>query len=221
MVYSDSVSTMDESVHCSHCGASISSEQKYCPCCGELCDVNGWEECGKDRCGNCHSWLKDGDKYCRICGTKVGDGKYEPFQNIIQCIYGPMPVERTHKCRKCGYTWTTIQMIDREYYCPQCGGKAPYKQHEEKTDYVFIPSKRNKLQQEVAKIQLKVKIPNEISVAELAARVNKTVPEIIRRLMRIGTFASASDIIDYDTAASVAMELNCKVEKEGSTSDKD
>jgi bacterial translation initiation factor 2 (bIF-2) len=32
--------------------------------------------------------------------------------------------------------------------------------------------------------------------------------------MKLGVFASVSEIIDYDTAALVAMELGCKVEKE-------
>ncbi|MCR5608442.1 MAG: hydrogenase maturation nickel metallochaperone HypA [Lachnospiraceae bacterium] len=77
------------------------------------------------RCGNCHAFLKDGAKYCSICGTKAGDGAYEPFEDIMQCIYGPMPEERTHVCEDCGYTWTTMAMIDNEEFCPECGGKAP------------------------------------------------------------------------------------------------
>lgn len=72
----------DNGVHCSHCGASLKKFDKFCPGCGILCDANGWIACGKDRCGNCHSLLVSGDKYCRLCGTKVGDGKYEPFQKI-------------------------------------------------------------------------------------------------------------------------------------------
>ena len=38
--------------------------------------------------------------------------------------------------------------------------------------------------------------------------------EIIKRLMGVGVMASISDIIDYDTAALVAMEIGAKVEKE-------
>lgn len=66
------------------------------------------------KCGNCHEYLREGDKYCRYCGTKRGDGKFEPYQNIMQCIYGPMPVERVRKCTKCKKTWKTKLMIDNE-----------------------------------------------------------------------------------------------------------
>ena len=72
-----------------------------------------------------------------------------------------------------------------------------------------------KLQLEIArKAQTKVTIPDEISVGELASRMKKTASEVIKQLIKLGVFASVSDVIDYDTAALVAMELNCKVEKE-------
>lgn len=75
--------------------------------------------------------------------------------------------------------------------------------------------KMNRLQLEIAKkAQLKVEIPDEISVGELATRMKKSAAEVIKCLMKMGTFASVSDIIDYDTAALVAMELGCKVEHE-------
>ncbi|MBQ9685194.1 MAG: translation initiation factor IF-2, partial [Oscillospiraceae bacterium] len=61
---------------------------------------------------------------------------------------------------------------------------------------------------------LKVQIPDEISVGELASRMKKTASEVIKQLFKMGVFASVSEIIDYDTAALVAMELGCKVEKE-------
>ena len=75
--------------------------------------------------------------------------------------------------------------------------------------------KMNRLQLEIAKKQpLKVQIPDEISVGELASRMKKTASEVVKQLMKLGVFASVSEIIDYDTAALVAMELGCKVEKE-------
>ena len=73
--------------------------------------------------------------------------------------------------------------------------------------------KMQKLQLEIAKKQqLKVSIPDEISVGELASRMKKTAAEVIKRLIKMGVFASVSDIIDYDTAALVAMDMNCLVE---------
>ena len=75
--------------------------------------------------------------------------------------------------------------------------------------------KMNRLQLEIAKKQpLKVQIPDEISVGDLAVRMKKTASEVVKQLMKLGVFASVSEIIDYDTAALVAMELGCKPEKE-------
>ena len=75
--------------------------------------------------------------------------------------------------------------------------------------------KMNRLQLEIArKQQLTVHIPDEIGVGELATRMKKSAGDVIKQLMKLGVFASISDVIDYDTAALVAMELGCKVEKE-------
>ena len=73
----------------------------------------------------------------------------------------------------------------------------------------------NRLQLEVAKkATLKVMIPDEISVGELANRMKKTGAEVVRQLIKLGVMASVSDIIDHDTAALVAIEMGCKVETE-------
>ena len=62
---------------------------------------------------------------------------------------------------------------------------------------------------------LTVEIPAEISVGELASRMKKTAAEVVRWLvMNLGEMKSASDIIDYETAALVAEEFHCKVQKE-------
>ena len=72
-----------------------------------------------------------------------------------------------------------------------------------------------RLQFEIAKkAPVKVQIPDEISVGELASRMKKTGAEVVRQLIKLGVMASLSDVIDYDTAALVAMELGCKVEHE-------
>jgi translation initiation factor IF-2 len=72
-----------------------------------------------------------------------------------------------------------------------------------------------RLQFEVAKkAPVKVQIPDEISVGELASRMKKTGAEVVKQLIKLGVMASLSDVIDYDTAALVAMELGCKVEHE-------
>ncbi len=91
----------------------------------------------------------------------------------------------------------------------QQGQAASAKRRQEERD------KMQKLQLEIAKKQqLKVMIPDEINVGELASRMKKSAGEVIKRLIKLGVFASVSDVIDYDTAALVAMEFGCKVEKE-------
>ncbi len=75
--------------------------------------------------------------------------------------------------------------------------------------------KLRRLQLEIAKkTPLTVKIPDEISVGELASRMKKTGAEVVKCLMRNGVMASLSQIIDFDTAAITAEEMGCKVERE-------
>ena len=77
--------------------------------------------------------------------------------------------------------------------------------------------KRLQRQQQMAalkKIPVKVMIPDEISVGELASRMKRTAADVIKGLIKLGVMASISEIIDYETAAIVAEEMGCKVEKE-------
>ena len=75
--------------------------------------------------------------------------------------------------------------------------------------------KMRRLQLEIAKkAPVKVMIPDEISVGELASRMKKTGAEVVKCLMKNGVMASLSQLIDFDTAAIIAEEMGCKVEKE-------
>ena len=75
--------------------------------------------------------------------------------------------------------------------------------------------KLRRLQMEVArKAPTVVKIPDEITVSDLASRMKKTVAEVIKCLMKNGVMAAMNQTIDFDTAEFVATELGCKVEKE-------
>ena len=75
--------------------------------------------------------------------------------------------------------------------------------------------KLRRLQMEVArKAPLTVKIPEEITVGELASRMKKTAGEVIKCLMKNGVMAGINQTIDFDTAEFVAVEMGCKVEKE-------
>lgn len=69
-------------------------------------------------------------------------------------------------------------------------------------------------QRQKQQIQLKVSIPDEISVGELASRLKKTGAQVVGKLMQLGVMASMSDVIDFDTASLVALEFNAKVEHE-------
>ena len=75
--------------------------------------------------------------------------------------------------------------------------------------------KMRRLRMEVIKkTPLLVKIPDEITVGELASRMKKTAAEVIKALLKNGVMASINQAIDFDTAEYVATELGCKVEKE-------
>ncbi len=75
--------------------------------------------------------------------------------------------------------------------------------------------KIKKLQQQVQKKQqITVMIPDEISVGELASRMKRTGADVVKQLIKLGVMASVSDVIDYDTAAVVALEMGAKVERE-------
>ncbi len=64
------------------------------------------------------------------------------------------------------------------------------------------------------KAQLKVQIPDEITVGELAQRLKVTASQVIKKLMSVGIMAGITETIDFDTASLVAEELGAKVEKE-------
>ena len=75
--------------------------------------------------------------------------------------------------------------------------------------------KMRRLQREVQKkAPVKVSIPDEISVGELASRLKKTASEVIKALMKMGVMAAVSEVIDFDTASLVAMEFGAKIERE-------
>ena len=102
------------------------------------------------------------------------------------------------------------QKINSKRSQQQRSGKQSAKRRQEEQ-----AQKMRRLQQEAArKAPVKVQIPDEITVGELASRMKKTGAVVVKNLMKMGVMASMSDVIDYDTAALVAMELGCKVEKE-------
>lgn len=64
------------------------------------------------------------------------------------------------------------------------------------------------------KKQLEIKIPDTITVGELANRLKVTAAKVIGVLFPLGIMASVNEEVDFDTASLVAEELGAKVEKE-------
>lgn len=102
------------------------------------------------------------------------------------------------------------------------GGKQAKGQNKKKRGSFQGSKSRNEEQEKMRRLQLEiakkapltVHIPDEISVGELASRMKKTGAEVVKQLIKLGVMASISQVIDYDTAALIAMELGCKVEHE-------
>ncbi|HEX3025703.1 MAG TPA: translation initiation factor IF-2 [Clostridia bacterium] len=101
---------------------------------------------------------------------------------------------------------------------PQAKQKIRQKSADRRPPYSRKSSEAEKMRrlalEKQKKPQLKISIPEEISVGELAARLKVTASQVIKKLMAMGVMASISQIIDFDTAGVVAMELGAKFEKE-------
>ena len=63
------------------------------------------------------------------------------------------------------------------------------------------------------KPQLRIQVPEEITVGELAEMLHMTAAEVIKKLFALGQMATVNEVIDYDTAEIVATELGAKCEK--------
>ncbi len=68
--------------------------------------------------------------------------------------------------------------------------------------------------EKLKKMPVKITLPDEISVGELASRLKKTAAEVIKKMMMLGMPATVNQIIDYDTAYLVADEFGAKITKE-------
>ena len=71
-----------------------------------------------------------------------------------------------------------------------------------------------RIEAERAKKTLVITVPEEITVADLAAMLKRTAAEVVKKLFTLGMMATVNQVIDYDTAEIVATELGAKVKKE-------
>ena len=102
------------------------------------------------------------------------------------------------------------------------GGKGNKQQKQQQNNKFKGNKSKNEEQEKMRRLQMEVarkaptvvKIPEEITVGELASRMKKTVGEVIKCLMKNGIMAAMNQTIDFDTAEYVATEMGCKVEKE-------
>lgn len=85
---------------------------------------------------------------------------------------------------------------------------------------IHARSKKETEQQRLARIaeqrkkqQIKIQVPDEITVSELSALLRMTATEVIKKLMSLGVMATVNEVIDFETAEIVATELGAVVEK--------
>ncbi len=62
--------------------------------------------------------------------------------------------------------------------------------------------------------QLKITIPDEITIGELATRLKQQATKVIAKFMAMGEMHTINDVVDFDSASLIAEEFNVKVERE-------
>lgn len=143
-----------------------------------------------------HQQIKAADRGVRYVNTRGAEVELDKYNEHYEEI-APQQAKNANPVRK---QKLKQRSADRRPY---------YAKRESDAD------KLRRLQLEKQKKQpIKVSIPDEITVGELAARLKMTAATVIKKLMTLNVMASISDVIDYDTAALAAMELGAKVEKE-------
>ena len=116
---------------------------------------------------------------------------------------------------------STKNTENRRKPTPQ-GNKQKFSQRTQRQRQQFQKGKREteaermqRIQLEKARnAQLKVSIPDEITIGELATRLKQQASKVIAKCMQMGEMHAINDVIDFDTAALIAEEFRAKVEHE-------
>ena len=116
---------------------------------------------------------------------------------------------------------STKNTENRRKPTPQ-GNKQKFTQRGQRQRQQFQKGKREteferlqRIQLEKARnAQLKVSIPDEITVGELATRLKQSAAKVVAKFMQMGEMHAISDVVDFDTAALIAEEFRAKVEHE-------
>ena len=93
--------------------------------------------------------------------------------------------------------------------------RRPSQKNSKKKEKETEAQKLQRLALEKARQQkLRVKIPDNIVVSELASRLKVNIAQVIKQLISLGVMVNANETIDFDTASLVAQELGARVEHE-------
>ncbi len=74
--------------------------------------------------------------------------------------------------------------------------------------------KEKKAQEKKNDERIKISIPDEIAVGDLAEKLDQPSAEVIKKLMALGIMAAVNQNIDFDTASLIAEDFGAIVEKE-------
>ena len=96
----------------------------------------------------------------------------------------------------------------------QQNGKGIYSGKRGDKDAAALAKLRKAELEKIKKQPLKVTVPDEITVSELASKFKVNVGELMKKLMGLGVMATANQSVDYDTAFLVGEEMNIIVSKE-------
>jgi len=101
------------------------------------------------------------------------------------------------------------------------GNKRAWKAAKPKKDSKNAKNAKVEKAKPVKAVLTSIKIPESITVKELAEALKKTATEVIKKLMSMGVLATLNQEIDFDTAAIIADEFGVKAEKEVVISEED
>ena len=81
----------------------------------------------------------------------------------------------------------------------------------EQAEIDFQLQKKKKEEDKLASVPSKIDIMENITVSDLAKKMNLKASDIISKLFMMGQMVTINQMIDYETAAIIASEYNCEV----------
>ncbi len=168
-----------------------------------------------------------------LCPKEQDEPKKEPIKpadreekapkDAPKAKEGPQP---NHKKEK-RYVDTRANVVDLDKYkdaekieemAPDVKDTLTNKQKIKKGKKAHVQQRKDMMPQKKAEQKkaekLKVSIPDEIVVSDLAERLRTTVNDVIKRLMLIGVMANVNQTVDFDTAALIAEDMGADVTRE-------